>query len=86
MNLEYCDITSELLEEQDIIERLNETDDFICLSGIINDSISDISEKVEDTLLFLKYQVIAKLAMLVRNLELNEEEFVQSTNSKIRSG
>ena len=39
MNLEYCDITSELLEEQDIIERLNETDDFICLSGIINDSM-----------------------------------------------
>ena len=55
MNLEYCDITSELLDEQDIIERLNETDDFICLSGIINDSISDISEKVEDTLLSLKY-------------------------------
>lgn len=55
MNLEYCDIRSELLEEQDIIERLNETDDFICLSGIINDSISCISEKVEDTLLSLKY-------------------------------
>lgn len=54
MNLEYCDIRSELLEEQDIIERLNETDDFICLSGIINDSISDISGKVEDTLLSLK--------------------------------
>ncbi len=33
MNLEYCDIRSELLDEQDIIERLNETDDFICLSG-----------------------------------------------------
>ncbi len=55
MNLEYCDINSELLEEQDIIEQLNETDDFICLSGIINDSIADISEKVEDTLLSLKY-------------------------------
>ena len=54
MNLEYCDIRSELLEEQEIIERLNETDDFICLSGIINDSIYHISEKVEDTLLFLK--------------------------------
>ena len=54
MNLEYCDIRSEVLEEQDIIERLNETDDFICLSGIINDSISDISGKVEDTLLSLK--------------------------------
>ena len=54
MNLEYCDIRSELLEEQDIIERLNETDDFICLSGIINDSISDISGKVEDTPLSLK--------------------------------
>lgn len=54
MNLEYCDIRSELLDEQDIIERLNDTDDFICLSGIINDSISDVSEKVEDTLLFLK--------------------------------
>lgn len=55
MNLEYCDINSDLLEEQDIIEQLNETDDFICLSGIINDSIADISAKVEDTLLSLKY-------------------------------
>ena len=55
MNLQYCDIRSELLEEQDIIERLNETDDFICLSGIINDRIFDISEKVEDALLSLKY-------------------------------
>jgi len=54
MNLQYCDIRSELLEEQDIIERLNETDDFICLSGIISDSIYHICEKVEDTLLFLK--------------------------------
>lgn len=54
MNLEYCDIRSELLEEQEIIERLNETDDFICLSGIINDSIYHISEKVEDALLSLK--------------------------------
>lgn len=54
MNLEYCDINSELLEEQDIIERLNDTDDFICLSGIINDSISNISDKIEDTLLYLK--------------------------------
>lgn len=54
MNLEYCDIRAELLEEQEIIERLNETDDFICLSGIINDSIYHISEKVEDTLLSLK--------------------------------
>ena len=28
INLECCDITPDLLEEQDIIERLNETDDF----------------------------------------------------------
>lgn len=55
MNLEYCDITSELLNEQDIIERLNETDDFICLTGIIKDSISAIGERVDDTLLSLKY-------------------------------
>lgn len=55
MNLEYCDIAPELLEEQDIIERLNETDDFICLSGIIDDRMFHISEKIEDVLLSLEY-------------------------------
>lgn len=50
MNLEYCDISSELLDEQDIVERLNETDDFIFLSEIINDRIMKMNEDIEDAI------------------------------------
>lgn len=54
MNLEYCDIDSSLLEEQDIIERLNETDDFMYLSGIVNDSIACMSDRIDEVLGYLK--------------------------------
>ena len=99
MNLEYCDIRSELLDEQDIIERLNETDDFICLSGIINDSISDISEKVEDTLLSLKYireslqeetffedDELMKKDLLEKYIELGDTHYLYSTWKALLEG
>ena len=99
MNLEYCDITSELLEEQDIIERLNETDDFICLSGIINDSISDISEKIEDTLLSLKYvreglqeetffedDELVRKDLLEKYIELGDSHYLYSTWKTLLEG
>lgn len=92
MNLEYCDIRSELFDEQDIIERLNDTDDFIRLSGIINDSISDVSEKVEDTLLSLKYireslqeetffedDELVRKDLLEKYIELGENHYLYST-------
>lgn len=92
MNLEYCDIRSELFDEQDIIERLNDTDDFIRLSGIINDSISDVSEKVENTLLSLKYireslqeetffedDELVRKDLLEKYIELGENHYLYST-------
>ncbi|MGN8921546.1 hypothetical protein ACTNB0_10740 [Lachnospiraceae bacterium HCP28S3_F9] len=54
MNLEYCDISSDLLEEQDIIERLNETDDFMSLSTIINDRIAQIGIRIDELVLELE--------------------------------
>lgn len=92
INLEYCDIRSELLDEQDIIEHLNDTDDFICLSGIINDSIYDLSEKVEDTLLSLKYireslhertffedDKLVRKDLLEKYIELGADHYLYST-------
>lgn len=99
MNLEYCDIRSELLDEQDIIERLNETDDFICLSGIINDSISDISEKIEDTILSLKYireslqeetffedDELMRKDLLEKYIELGDTHYLYSTWNTLLEG
>ena len=99
MNLEYCDITPDLLEEQDIIERLNETDDFICLSGIIDDKISDIREKVEDTLLSLKYikdelkeetffedDELRRKDLLEKYIELGDSHYQYSTWKAILKG
>lgn len=48
MNLEYCEINPDLLEEQDIIEKLNETDDFMTLTNIIEDRIARIGEKIDE--------------------------------------
>lgn len=67
MNLEYCELNSELLEEQDIIERLNETDDFICLSGIINDRVAYLAEYIEEILGLLEDA----------NSSLNEDAFFE---------
>jgi hypothetical protein len=50
MNLEYCDINPDLLEEQDIVDNLNETDDFMYLSGIVCDKVARIGERVEELL------------------------------------
>lgn len=50
MNLEYCDINPDLLEEQDIIEKLNETDDFMTLKNVIDDRIARIGEKIDELL------------------------------------
>lgn len=99
MNLQYCDIRSELLEEQDIIERLNETDDFICLSGIINDRIFDISEKVEDALLSLKYireslqeetffedDELMRKDLLEKYIELGDTHYLYSTWKTLLEG
>lgn len=99
MNLEYCDIRSELFDEQDIIERLNDTDDFIRLSGIINDSISDVSEKVEDTLLSLKYireslqeetffedDELVRKDLLEKYIELGENHYLYSTWKTLLGG
>ena len=99
MNLQYCDIRSELLVEQDIIERLNETDDFICLSGIINDRIFDISEKVEDALLSLKYireslqeetffedDELMRKDLLEKYIELGDTHYLYSTWKTLLEG
>ena len=50
MNLEYCDINSELPDEQEIIDKLNETDDFMELFWIIDEAIPKIRNKIEDLL------------------------------------
>ncbi|RDY30964.1 hypothetical protein [Lachnotalea glycerini] len=50
MNLEDCDINPDLPEEQDIIDNLNETDDFMYLSGIISDKIACIGNRVDELL------------------------------------
>lgn len=99
MNLEYCDIDSELLEEQDIIERLNETDDFICLSAIINDSIVDMYEKVKDILLSLKYireslqedtffegDELVKKDLLQKYIELGDSHYLYDTWKSLLEG
>lgn len=99
MNLEYCDINSVLLEEQDIIERLNETDDFISLSGIINDSMADISGKIEDTLLSLKYtrdslhedtffedDELVRKDLLQKYIELGDNHYLYSTWKSLLEG
>ncbi len=99
MNLEYCNINSVLLEEQDIIERLNETDDFISLSGIINDRIADITGKIEDTLLSLKYireslqedtffedRELIRKDLLQKYIELGDNHFLYSTWKSLLDG
>lgn len=50
MNLEDCDINPDLPEEQDIIDNLNETDDFMYLSGLISDKIACIENRVAELL------------------------------------
>jgi len=96
MNLEYCDIEPELLEEQNIIERLNETDDFICLSGIIEDRILHIKEKIGETLLSLKYikdelqedtffedDELVREDLLEKYIELGNSHYLYSTWKKL---
>lgn len=48
MYLEDCGINASLPDEQDIIDNLNQMDDFIELSGIINDRVSCIGEIIDD--------------------------------------
>lgn len=99
MNLEYCDIEPELLEEQNIIERLNETDDFICLSGIIEDRILHIKEKIGETLLSLKYikdelqedtffedDELVREDLLEKYIELGNSHYLYSTWKKLLEG
>lgn len=52
MNLEYCDISSELPDEQEIVDKLNETDDFMELFWIIYEAIPKIRNKIEDLLAY----------------------------------
>lgn len=99
MNLEYCDIEPELLEEQNIMERLNETDDFICLSGIIEDRILHIKEKIGETLLSLKYikdelqedtffedDELVREDLLEKYIELGNSHYLYSTWKKLLEG
>ena len=53
MNLEYCDICSELPDEQEIVDKLNETDDFMDLSWIIDEAIPNMKSKIEDLLAYI---------------------------------
>ncbi len=53
MNLEYCDICSELPDEQEIIDKLNETDDFMELFWIIDEAIPKMKNKIEDLLAYI---------------------------------
>ena len=54
MYLEDCGINSVLPDEQDIIENLNQTDDFIELSAIISDRISRIGNMTDDLLAMIE--------------------------------
>ncbi len=53
MNLEYCDISSELPDEQEIVDRLNETDDFMELFWITDEAIPKIRNKIEELLVYI---------------------------------
>lgn len=53
MNLEYCDICSELPDEQEIVDKLNETDDFMDLFWIIDEAIPNMKSKIEDLLAYI---------------------------------
>jgi len=53
MYLEDCGISSTLPDEQDIIDNINQTDDFIELSGIINDRVACIGGTIEELLSML---------------------------------
>ena len=54
LNLEYCGIDPDLPDEQDIVDRLNEQDDLIRLSGIMEDDIEKLRRSIEDTLFYFK--------------------------------
>lgn len=67
MYLEDCGINSVLPDEQDIIENLNQTDDFMELSAIISDRISRIDNMTDDLLAMIEDI----------NMTLNEDTFFE---------
>lgn len=50
LNLESCNIDPNLLDVQDIIYKLNESDDFINLSSIVNDKLACLDERANELL------------------------------------
>lgn len=54
LNLEYCGIDSNFLNEENIIDRINDTDDVIELSGEMEDKIKTIELLLDDEILELE--------------------------------
>lgn len=54
LNLESCNINSSLLDVQDVIYKLNESDDFIYLSGIVSDKLACLAERINELLSFVE--------------------------------
>ena len=54
LNLEYCGIDSNFLNEENIINRINDTDDVIELSGEMEDKIKTIELLLDDEILELE--------------------------------
>lgn len=50
LNFECCNIDPNLLDEQDIIDKLNESDDFMYFSSIVSDRLACIEERVNELL------------------------------------
>lgn len=71
-NLEYCDLRASLLDEQEIIEQLNETNDFMQLSEIINNYIIKIGIHIDE----LEYELKEIEAQLNYNNFFKDDKFV----------
>lgn len=50
MNLEYCDLDSSSLDEQDIIDQINEQDEIMSLSSIISDRITYMADRIDEVI------------------------------------
>ena len=78
LNLESCNINPNLLDVQDIIDKLNESDDYIYLNSIVSDKLSFLDKRVNEVLLLLKdVKSVLHMDSCFKNNQFTEKELLK---------